>query len=160
MEAKQKIAVIIINKAGQIYLQKEKYRNGSAHKWNIVTGGIDADDQSSAAAAERECLEEAGLEAKNLEQIGILKTHWDSQPKIYHIFLANSKNDIFKLPQSAEQAKFGESIIEQRWFAPEEITKFADTDFVTNSTYTIIREFAAGNLNDTQTIKMDKETVY
>lgn len=89
-----------------------KKRGFGAGRWNGFGGKV-IDGETIEDAARREIREEAGIEAGNLEKIGILNFGWSGSSEILevHIFLANNFSGE---PTESEEMK-------PQWFTIDEI---------------------------------------
>lgn len=129
---KLKIGVIVENNKGEIFLQKEKFSGNIDHLWNIITGSFEEKDHSFTNAAIRECQEEANMDVDLTGIFKILTVDKDHSYKVYIIFTAKPLSN-HSISDNSIQGKFGESIIEQRWFTKMEIREMKEEKFVTST---------------------------
>jgi 8-oxo-dGTP pyrophosphatase MutT (NUDIX family) len=141
---KLKIGVIIEDDNGRIFLQKEKFSRNLVHKWNIITGSFEEKDNCMPDTAIRECKEEANLDIKLTGIFQVLTINKSGGYKIYVIFTAKPLSG-HALSHQSLQEKFGESIIEQKWFTKEEIANINKSDFVTSSLAATISQYASSD---------------
>lgn len=145
-KVKLKIGVIIEDKEGKVFLQKEKFSANIEHKWNFITGSFEEKDGSMIRTAIRECQEEANIEVNLTGVFKILTVNKPDSYRIYVIFTAEPLSD-HSISHPSLQEKFGEDIIEQKWFTKKEILAIDEKDFVTASLSSTIRQYADDDTN-------------
>lgn len=132
---------VIIEKGDGILLIKEKYIRGSAHKWNMVTGGWEESDGDIMNTAIREAKEEAGLKIDIQGLFRITQVHYTEKTKLQFFYIAEAEAKNVRLPSQKDQEKLNESIIESKWFTKDEILRIPDDGFVTNTVASILKEY-------------------
>jgi len=134
---------VIIEKGDSILLIKEKYIRGSAHKWNMITGGWEESDGDIKNTAIRETKEETGLniKIKRLVQITQVQYPDPEKTKRQFFFVADAQSDEVCLPSKEDQAELNESIIDYKWFEKDEILRMPDEEFVTGTVAEVSKEY-------------------
>lgn len=155
MNYKVKVGVIISNEEGKILLIKEKIEKTNKPLWNIVKGTYgDVKNESIFAAAERECLEEAGAHIILTALCGCYISHTDDEVWTQFTFLAKliNQSDI-KLATKKEQKSRNENISELKWFSETEINELNEEDFISLKIYQIVLDYLRKNSYDLNLIK-------
>lgn len=131
---------VVIKDNDKILLIKESAEKDSEPKWNIVKGSHE-ENETIFETAERECKEEAQLNVKLLNSIGVYISKKDKKTRIQFNFLAEVKNKDISLKFKEEQILRNEFIHETKWFSREELSKLEMDDFISNRQYKVIQDF-------------------
>lgn len=96
-------AIVALDRDNNIYLVGQYRYPINLYSWEVIEGGSEG-AQSALHTAERELVEEAGLQAKNWQQIGnpfYLSNCFSSE--VGYIFLATDLEEVPSQPDSTEQ---------------------------------------------------------
>lgn len=108
---KKKLTLAIIRRDSEVLLGMKK-RGFGAGKWNGFGGKVEP-DETVEAAARRELREEAGIEAAELERIGILDFKFQGNPEILEVH-------VFRGERFSGEPREGEEMRPQ-WFDADAI---------------------------------------
>lgn len=108
---KKLLTLCIIHQHPQILLGMKK-RGFGVGKWNGFGGKVSG-GETIEAAARRELQEEAGIEAENLEKLGIIEFQFSGDSEIMQVHIFRSDNFSGELAESEE--------MKPQWFLVEEI---------------------------------------
>ena len=157
MSQQIKVGVIISDKQKRILLLKEKKNKNSLPLWNMVKGSYgDINPETILAAAQRECQEEAGVEVKLTGLLGVYVSQEKAELRAQFTFLAKIKNGIPKLAPADEQLSRQEYITELKWFTVAEIKKMKTSEFISQRTYAMIKDWLNNKSYPLESIKQTK----
>ncbi len=108
---KKVFTLCIVERDGKILLGMKKRGFGEG-RWNGFGGKVE-DGETVDSAARRELMEEVGIEAVGMQELGVLDFSFENDPKALevHIFLANDSQGE---PKESEEMR-------PEWFSPDEI---------------------------------------
>jgi len=116
------VGVVLLDKAGRIYLIKEEDKyHISLGRWNLPGGSVDG-NESLSAAAKRETEEETGHEAEITELLGVYKCKKGENSWIYTVFKGILIHDGKKAVDPG--------VKEGRWFSKDEFLKLPQARIV------------------------------
>jgi len=146
MDIQIKIGVIITDENNEkILLIKEKYERKGEFLWNTIRGTYgDSGDESIFDAAKRECLEEASAKIDLLNSLGVYVFKEGDKIRIQFNFLAKIIEGEPSVPSKEEQALRNESIKELRWFDKKELADLNVSDFASNRSYELVKDWMSG----------------
>lgn len=108
---KKILTLCIVHQHPMILLGMKK-RGFGAGRWNGFGGKVSA-AETIEDAAKRETREEAGIEAENLDKVGIIDFEFKGNPEILQVHIFRSNNFSGKLMESEE--------MKPQWFHIDEI---------------------------------------
>ena len=108
---KKLLTLCIIHQEPKVLLGIKKRGFGEG-RWNGFGGKVNQNEDIE-TAAKRELFEEAGIEARNLEKIGILHFQWEKKPEILEVH-------IFKVREFQGEPVESEEMT-PKWFDAQEI---------------------------------------
>lgn len=86
------VAILAIDDAQNVFLTKQfRYAIG-ADSIEVISGGIDSEEESPLEAAQREALEEAGIEAREWIDMGLLNLDTSMVHSPVYMFIARAIN--------------------------------------------------------------------
>jgi len=132
---------VIIEKNNKILLIKEKYWEGSIHKWNMVTGSWEETDGDVKNTAVREAKEEVGLDVEVKKLFRITFVQYPEKNKLQFFYVAEARSDLVCLPSKETQDKLKESIIDYKWFERDEILQVPDAEFVSDTVINVLKSY-------------------
>jgi len=108
---KKLLTLCVIHQHPKVLLGMKK-RGFGAGRWNGFGGKI-SKGETIEAAARREIKEEAGIEVKNLDKVGIIDFEFKGNPEILQVHIFKS-DDFSGIPTESEEMK-------PQWFYIDEI---------------------------------------
>lgn len=144
MDIKIKVGVIIV-KQNKILLIKEKIKSVEKHKWNIIKGTLeDLIQEDVFEAAIRECKEEASVDVKLINLLGVFISRNNQKIRIQFNFTAEIINNSPAVPDKKNQKLRNEDIIEVKWFSKNQLEKMQKNEFLTKEAYSTIQNWTNG----------------
>lgn len=137
-----KIGILIVDQ-NRLLLIKERLNPKAPYRWNIIKGTYDnVQKESIFKAANRECLEEAGVKVKLVGLINcIILTRKKKELRIQYNFLAKIVSRKPKIAIKEEQFKRNEDIKEIRWFAKKEASKLGRKSFISQRAFLAVKDW-------------------
>ncbi len=143
MDTKVKVGVIVTSRDGRVLLIKEKLEKKPVALWNIIKGSYDG-NETIFEAAKRECKEEASLDVKLIQSLGVYVSEEQGKIRIQFNFRAEADEGVAGVAPQKEQESRDEAIEEVRWFTKEEIEKMRPEEFVSARALELLRDWIAG----------------
>ncbi|MGW8185342.1 MAG: NUDIX domain-containing protein [Candidatus Moraniibacteriota bacterium] len=144
MNIKIKVGVLVEAEDRRVLLIKEKLDKKPVPLWNIIKGSYEGGETIFEAAC-RECQEEAQLDVKLLNSLGVYISEEKEKIRMQFNFIARAKNPSnANVVSREEQALRNEVIEEVCWFTREEITGMEENYFVSARSYSLVQDCLNG----------------
>lgn len=102
MENKKITTLCIVHQQQKVLLGMKK-RGFGAGRWNGFGGKLKA-GETLEQGAKREILEECGIDAKNMEKLGVIDFHWNNKPDVMEVNFFKIK-EFSGTPAESEEMK-------------------------------------------------------